>query len=35
MLIAAGVGVEAAAHEVGFEDARMLRTLRRRNSTPQ
>lgn len=35
MLIAAGACVEAAAREVGFEDARMLRTLRRRNSTPQ
>lgn len=31
MLITAGVTVEAAAHEVGFEDARMLRTLRRRD----
>lgn len=35
MLIAAGITVEAAAHEVGFEDARMLRTLRRRDSHPQ
>lgn len=32
VLIAAGTSVEAAAHEVGFEDARMLRTLRRRST---
>ncbi|HIW90305.1 MAG TPA: DJ-1/PfpI family protein [Candidatus Corynebacterium avicola] len=32
ILIAAGTSVEASAREVGFEDARMLRTLRSRSN---
>jgi hypothetical protein len=33
-LISHGATVEAAAHEVGFDDARMLRRLRARAEAP-